>query len=221
MTWGLALVKDDDELVNNCLTGDPKSYHQLVTRYQKKLFSVAYGMVHQVEDALDLVQEAFLKGYRNLSKFQGQSSFYTWIYRILINLCIDFLRKEKRQHMEDYDDTMQQNTSVGSMFLTLQPGAHHRDPLNAVSNKELGEQIWCAIQDLSDNHRAVIVLREIEGLSYEEIAATLGCSKGTVMSRLHHARARLRLSLGTYVEQQNSPNDGEDTPETQSTVVGT
>lgn len=204
------MVKEDEALVNRCLTGDQKSYHTLVTRYQKKLFSVAYGMVHQVEDALDLVQEAFLKGFRNLSKFQGQSSFYTWIYRILINLCIDFLRKEKRQQVEDYDDTLKHVAAPNSSFPTLEPGAHNRDPLKAVSNKELGEQIWGAIETLSENHKAVIVLREIEGLSYEEIAEALSCSKGTVMSRLHHARARLRQALGTYIERGNSPEKADD-----------
>lgn len=194
------MVTDDETLVQCCLTGDQKSYQLLVGRYQKKLFSVAYGMIRHTEDALDLVQEAFLKGFRSLSNFQGQSSFYTWIYRILINLCIDFIRKEKRQVVQDYDDTMLQKAEEDNPAFSTRSSSFHQNPFHAISNKELGEQIWNAIDTLSENHRLVILLREVEGLSYEEIAETLQCSKGTVMSRLHHARSRLRQALEKYVE---------------------
>lgn len=200
--WGYALVADDETLVRSCLAGDQKSYQLLVSRYQKKLFAVAYGMIHHTEDALDLVQETFLKGFRNLSNFQGQSSFYTWIYRVLVNLCIDFLRKEKRKVTQDYDDTMLQKAEEDGPVFALQGSSVYHNPLQAVSNKELGQHIWNAIEDLSENHKLVILLREVEGLSYEEIADSLQCSKGTVMSRLHHARCRLRHALEKYVEPE-------------------
>ncbi len=198
------MVSDDEKLVQCCLAGDQKAYQDLVRRYQKKLFSVAYGMVHQVEDSLDLVQEAFLKCFRNLPKFQGQSSFYTWIYRILINLCIDFLRKEKRQPTEDYDDAVQRMSAAEGLFPSTRPSQQCYNPDKAMSNKELGEQIYAAIECLTVNHRAVIILREIEGMSYDQIAEQLDCSKGTVMSRLHHARSRLRQVLTQYIEHEES-----------------
>lgn len=191
---------DDGTLVQRSLDGDPGAFQCLVERYQKKLFATAFGMIHHAEDALDIVQEAFLKVYRYLPKFQGNSSFYTWTYRIVVNLCIDFLRKEGRQPTKELDDCLQhlhKQTSVPSL-LSQQDGYH---PAKAIHNKELGEQIMNAIDTLSGPHRAVIILREIEGMSYEEIAQTLKCSKGTVMSRLHHARARLRQALSCYVQE--------------------
>lgn len=190
---------DDGTLVQRCLDGDDSAFQSLVQRYQKKLFATAFGMLHHAEDALDIVQEAFLKVYRYLPKFQGNSSFYTWSYRIVVNLCIDFLRKEGRQHKQDYDDCIQQSEhKLGEHHLCTTGSGY--DPIKAYNNKELGEQILQAIDTLSVSHRSVIILREIEGMSYEEIAQTLQCSKGTVMSRLHHARAKLRQALSSYVQ---------------------
>jgi RNA polymerase sigma-70 factor (ECF subfamily) len=191
---------DDELLVKKCLEGDGKCFQYLVSRYQRKLFAVAFGMVHQVEDALDLVQETLIKGYNNLPRFQGDSSFYTWLYRILTNLCIDFLRREKRHYTESYDDTSASDeNNIGANW--LYPNPCTSNPLHSMSNRELGQQIQAALDKLSPNHRMIIVLREIEGMSYEHIAETMGCNKGTVMSRLHHARAKLRQELSEYVEE--------------------
>ncbi|MCB9638709.1 MAG: sigma-70 family RNA polymerase sigma factor [Myxococcales bacterium] len=191
---------DDETLVQRCREGDEESFRCLVQRYQKKLFSAAYGMVHNPEDALDLVQEAFLKAHRYLANFQGNSSFYTWMYRIVINLCIDFIRREGKHQTLDYNDTLQHNRDNIPDEQQGIGGLPPEDPVRALNNKELGEQIWTAIRCLSDNHRAVIVLRELEGMSYEDIAQTLKCSKGTVMSRLHHARAHMRRLLEGYIQ---------------------
>ena len=194
----IPVERDDEMLVKDCQAGDEEAFRLLVQRYQKKLFSVAFGMVHHAEDALDIIQDAFLKAHRNLPNFQGNSSFYTWIYRITVNLCIDFLRKETKHQALDYDDTLHhethqpENAPIG--------GSAPASPSDALKNKELGQQIWSAIQRLSENHRSVILLREIEGMSYEEIAQTLQCSKGTVMSRLHHARSHLRKFLEDYLD---------------------
>ena len=203
-TWSITLECNDGSLIQKCKEGDTKAFYALVQRYQKKLFSVAFGMVHHPDDAMDVVQEAFLKAYRYLPKFQGNSSFYTWLYRIVVNLCIDFLRKEGRYRSVDYDDALEITESKATMELPGPGLPCEGNPMESLKNKELGEQIWSAIQCLSPNHRAVITLREIEQMSYEDIAATLECSKGTVMSRLHHARAKLREILNSYVQSGES-----------------
>ncbi len=193
---------DDETLVQLVQRGDQSAFKELVRRYQKKLFHIAYGMLQDPNDALDIVQEAFLKSYRNISKFEGKSKFYTWIYRILINLCIDHLRKNKRSPkiLEPLDDSNQRNQTS---FLENLSGEESEslNPLEQLSNKELGREIWKAINSLPEHHKSVIILREIEGFSYEEIAQTLQCSKGTVMSRLHHARLRLRAILNRTLKQ--------------------
>ena len=195
---GQTVQYDDKKLVQRCHEGDSEAFQIIVRRYQKKLFSIAYGMLHHPEDALDIVQEAFLKIHRYLPNFQGNSSFYTWSYRIVVNLCIDFIRKDSRYSTLDYNDSVQHDSPIsqqkGEFFFT-----NSINPIQALKNKELGQQIWTAIGTLSPNHRAVIILREIEGMSYEELALTLECSKGTIMSRLHHARAKLRVVLSQYL----------------------
>lgn len=199
-----AVEVDDATLVKRCIDGDSSAFQCLVQRYQKKLFATAFGMIHNAEDALDIVQEAFLKVYRYLPKFQGNSSFYTWTYRIVVNLCIDFLRKEGRQPTKDYDDAIKQTQESQLPEATLFSSGNDYDPRKAFKDRELGEQILHAIDTLSGAHRSVIILREIEGMSYEEISQTLKCSKGTVMSRLHHARSRLRQALSDYVQKGES-----------------
>ncbi len=189
---------DDKELVQRCQNGDPKAFQIIVQKYQKKLFSIAYGIVHNREDALDIVQETFLKVHRYIASFQGNSSLYTWLYRIVVNLCIDFIRKDNRAATYDYNDAVR-HTPTPTQEANDIPFTHISDPIQALNDKELGEQIWKAMSALSVNHRTVIILREIEGMSYEEMAQTLQCSKGTIMSRLHHARANLRKCLEKYL----------------------
>lgn len=206
----ISVEMEDDILVQRSREGDRRAFQMLVGRYQKKLFSIIFGMIHHPEDAMDIVQETFLKVYRYLPNFQGNSSFYTWIYRIAVNLCIDFLRREGKHQAIDYDDSLQHQNDAseaegGMVFCT-----HVNDPARLLKNKELGEEIQKGILALSPNHRAVILLREVEGMSYEEMAAALQCSKGTVMSRLHHARAKLREYLEAYL--------GEETPKGSSEI---
>lgn len=193
------LEADDKTLLRRCRQGDEQSFRKLVYRYQKRVFSIAFGMLHNTEDALDIVQEAFIKVHRHLEKFHGTSSFYTWLYRIVVNLCIDFLRREGRHTSMDYDDTIQHQEECLQGDTSLLRGIPQGDPVKVLQNKELGEQIMMGVERLSANHRAVILLREVEGLSYEEIARVMQCSKGTVMSRLHHARSNLRKYLRGYL----------------------
>lgn len=189
----------DHNLVVLARNGDHQAFRLLVERYQRKVYSVTYGMVRNPEDAMDLTQDAFIKAYRNLASFQGSSSFYTWIYRIAVNLCIDHLRKNGRVQSVDYDDKFKHDQDEVADGSSLLPSRLGGNPEKAMGRKELIEQMQQALESLSPNHRTVILLREVEGLSYEEIAQVLDISKGTVMSRLHHARKNMQTALSSYV----------------------
>ena len=190
--------------------GDNAAFRTLVERYQRKVYSLAYGMVHNPEDAQELTQEAFIKAFRNLGRFHGSSSFYTWLYRITVNVSIDFLRKNKRfGDSVDYDDRIAHHEQVDRSDFPLVSSVGTERPDRVHRRRELAEQIQRAIGMLSESHRMVILLREIEGLSYAEIAETLEIPKGTVMSRLHHARQNLQRTLRPYVERgESTPDDG-------------
>ncbi len=184
----------DAELVQQAQGGDKVAFKTLVERYQRRLLSVVIGMVRNQDDAGELVQETFIRAYRNLEGFKGDSSFYTWIYRIAVNLSIDFQRKERKRTTIEFDETVALGDTEAATGITSQG----RDPFVQVRNRELVGKVFQAIEELTPNHRAVIMLREVEGLSYEEIADVLGCSMGTVMSRLHYARKQLQARLAEF-----------------------
>ncbi len=188
----------DLNLVKLAQNGDQAAFRQLVERYQRKAYSVAYGMVRNPDDAMDLTQDAFVKVFRNLGKFQGSSSFYTWLYRIVVNICIDHLRKSGRVQNIDYDDTFRRGDEENIAGADLLPSSLGTNPAKALGRKELIEKMQAALDTLSPNHRTAIVLREIEGLSYEEMAEAMQVNKGTVMSRLHHARKNMQAALSPY-----------------------
>jgi RNA polymerase sigma-70 factor (ECF subfamily) len=192
------LEESDVNLVKRINNGDKEAFRALVEKYQRKVFSIAYGMVHNREDAMDLTQDAFLKAFYNLGRFEGSSSFYTWLYRIVVNVCIDHIRRSGKRFNVDYDDTILRDTEVDGNDHIL-PSTLGVNPVRVYGRKELLEQIGKALDDLSPIHRQAIVLREIEGLSYKEMADVMGVSKGTVMSRLHHARKNLQMRLHEYV----------------------
>ena len=183
----------DWELVRRCKQDDRQAFQELVERYQRKAVAIALGMLHDRDDALEVAQEAFTKVFTSISKFKEESSFYTWLYRIIVNLSIDRQRQRSRRAMferhpsrgDDDDDWVE---SI--------PDTHGRDPSEFVAERELGQQLQAAINELTPAHKAVILLRAVEGLSYEEISQVLQCSRGTVMSRLHYARKRLQKRLG-------------------------
>lgn len=187
----------DLQLVELAQRGDLQAFRELVTKYQSRAQAVAIGIVGNHHDAEDLIQEAFLKAFRNLKSFRGQSGFYTWFYRIVFNLAIDLgRRKYRKSEIQPRDtqvfDSGRAHSSVdASSYLSRTPG-----PEEEFDRAELRTRLDQAIGQLSPDHRAVIIMREVEGLSYEEISETLGCSKGTVMSRLHHARKKLQRALG-------------------------
>jgi len=189
---------DEKELVRRARRGDQKAFRMLMERYRRKVFSIAYGMVRDPEAAMDVSQEVFIKVHRYLGSFQGTSSFYTWLYRITVNLSIDFIRKRGKRDMVDYDDMLQRR-EPDDIEARITPTFLDTNPLKAVDRRELRTHLAKALETLTEKHRAVLLLREVEGLSYDEIARTLKVHKGTVMSRLHHARKNLQRALHEYL----------------------
>ena len=203
MSGRVPVEPSDNELVVRCQRGEVSAFEELVRRYQSKAYGIALGMLHDPEDARDVVQDAFLKAYRNIGHFRRGSSFYTWFYRIVVNLSIDRLRRRSRSAQLEYDDALKRPEVHGSKGEELEPYHADSDPARNLERKELAEEIVRCLQALSPKHRAVVVLREFEGLSYKEMAATLGISIGTVMSRLFHARRKLQALLSEYLADED------------------
>jgi RNA polymerase sigma-70 factor, ECF subfamily len=188
----------DQVLVERCKKGDHAAFRALVERYQGRVYSLAFGMLHERQDALDITQEVFIKVHRYLENFQGSASFYTWLYRITYNLCIDHLRRSGRMQTVDYDDRIQREPT--EEIAEIHPSLVGGNPGKVLSRKELAGKIQEAIDELPPYHRGVIIMREIEGMSYKEMAEAMKVSKGTIMSRLHHARQKLQRALAPYLE---------------------
>jgi len=186
---------DDLVLVDRARGGDPEAFRALFERYHRRAYSLAFGVVRHRDDALDVVQDAFIKAHRHIAKFEGTSSFYTWLYRIVMNLAIDHIRKSKRSRTVEFDDGIGHSESDSVGEESLLPRVLDENPGRSLVRKEMREHIGAALAELSENHRAVLVMRELEGLSYEEMAQTMGCSKGTIMSRLFHARRNMQKRL--------------------------
>lgn len=198
------MATDDLTLVKRARSGDQRAFKLLIERYQRKVYSVALGMVKDREEAMDVSQEAFVKVYKYLDHFKGDSSFYTWLYRITVNICIDVLRRRaaaKGEHVE-FDETVQHDSAeanIGALGSRL-----GTNPQKTLLRKELAAKIEEALQEVPEKHRAILLLRELEGMSYEDLARTLQIPKGTVMSRLFHARAKMQTILNKYLELEES-----------------
>ena len=188
---------EDAQLVARCQRGDTDAFGELVAKYQTKVYSTIYNLVRNEQDAWDLAQETFLKAWRNLAQFRGDASFFTWIYRIATNVTLDSLRRKQIASGVEFDDSVA-TAEVDAGAST----APHGEPLphQRLQNREIQARIESALAQLSAEHRAVVVLREIEGLSYEEIAEAANCSVGTVMSRLFYARKKLQILLRDVYE---------------------
>jgi RNA polymerase sigma-70 factor, ECF subfamily len=180
----------DWELVQKCQAGEMGAFQELVSRYHQKIYVVIVGLLRNREDALEVAQETFFRAYRKIKSFQGGSSFYTWLYRIAVNMAIDSQRRQKRNPL-DFRETMD------GLFEEQNEVA--KDPFSDVHDRELREKLVSAINDLTPEHKAVIILRTVEGLSYKDIGEILGCSEGTVMSRLYYARKKLQEKLSAFL----------------------
>jgi len=186
-------TEDDRDLVEQARQGDRESFGTLVRRHQDRAFNLAYQIIRNREDALDISQEAFAKAYTSLATFRGEASFTTWLHRIVVNLAIDSLRRKQRSGIATYDDT-RAAPEEWDAGLTAPEG-----PATALETKQVRALLARGIAQLPPAQRAVLVLREIEGMSYEEISRTVGCTLGTVMSRLYYARRKLQQVLKGYL----------------------
>src|SRR5881296_3573917 len=181
---------EDKALVRASQQGEMAAFEELVARHRDKIFARAYSMMKNEEEAIDLSQEAWVKGWQRLRQFQGESSFGTWMTRIVINLCLDQLRKQKRQRTESIEAMDEESGGVERQMpiVTVNPTA-------GLERGELRQRIDRALGQLSYEHRTVLVLHEFEEMEYKEIAKTMDCSIGTVMSRLFYARRKLAALL--------------------------
>ncbi|NLT96446.1 MAG: sigma-70 family RNA polymerase sigma factor [Clostridia bacterium] len=178
----------EEELITRSQNGDIDAFEELVARYERKVYAIAYRFMGNPEDASDLAQEAFLKAFQSINGFRQEASFSTWICRIVSNVCRDQLRKAKRQSHNSLDEDVW--LEEGSVKKQLQDAKPTPDEL--YERKELNEYLQGLINNLSPEYKMVVVLRDIQGYSYEEIAQILDCSLGTVKSRLNRARKALR-----------------------------
>jgi RNA polymerase sigma-70 factor (ECF subfamily) len=188
----------DMAIVRAVQGGDVAAFDQLITKYRERVFGVVYNMTSNHEDAADLTQDAFIKTFQSINRFQGQSSFFTWLYRIAINSTLTHLRKNRLRtffSLEKLDEDDQQSAQVIEA-LTDNSGVD-RDALA----HELQEKLNEAMQKLSIKHRTVVTLFEIDGLSHHEIAEVMNCSVGTVRSRLHYAKQLLQAELQPYIRK--------------------
>ena len=166
------------------------AFEELVRRHRDKIYARAFSMVRHEDDALDLSQEAWVKGWQRLKQFQGEASFVTWMTRIVINLCLDRLRKQKRQRAESLDQLEEESGGVERQMPVVTT-----NPTERLERGELRQKIDAALALLSVEHRTVLILHEFQEMEYKEIAKTVGCSIGTVMSRLFYARRKMAILL--------------------------
>lgn len=188
---------DEFELIKRSQTGDTAAFNEIVTRYRQRAFAMIYQMVRNEEDAWDLTQDGFFKAWKNLGNFRGQSQFFTWLYRILMNVTIDWTRRRQAKGETEFDDAVALS-EIEPASSTTPRG--EMAPAARLNDKEIRARIDAAIQRLSPEHREVIVLREIEDLDYQDIADRIGIPLGSVMSRLFYARKKLQSMLRDVYE---------------------
>jgi len=189
----------DEKLVKAAQRGDMPAFEELVARHRDKIYARAFSMMRSEEDAVDLSQEAWVKGWQRLKQFQGDSSFVTWMTRIVINLCLDQLRKQKRQRSESIESLEEESGGVERQMPTVVI-----NPTEGLERQELRQRIDKALAQLSYEHRTVLILHEFEELEYKEIAKRMECSIGTVMSRLFYARRKMANLMASYKREEMS-----------------
>jgi len=189
------IAVEDRVLVKQAQRGDFEAYDELVRRHQERIYATLYNMTSNHEDAHDLAQEAFIKGFRALKSFKGEASFFTWIYRIAVNRTINFLKQRKRRPQMSLND-LDYRVEHDPDFIALISENTPRRDLNLL---ELQEKLNEAMQKLSHIHRLVVTLHDIQGLSHDEIGKIMDCNTGTVRSRLFYARQQLQAYLSDYL----------------------
>ena len=192
----VATATDESILVKRARQGDLGAYDDLIRRYQERIYATVYHMTANHEDANDLAQEAFIKAYQALKSFKGGSSFYTWVYRIAVNKTINFLKQRKNKAHMSLDD-LDFNAEHDPDLVAL---VSEKTPRREVNLAELHEKLNAAMQKLSEPHRLVVTLHDVQGLSHEEIAEIMECNIGTVRSRLFYARQQLQAYLSDYLK---------------------
>src|SRR5438552_18418487 len=188
--------QEEQQLVKRARTGDLEAYDELVRRYQERIYATIYHMTSNHEDANDLAQETFIKAYQALKSFKGDSSFFTWVYRIAVNKTINFLKQRKNKTHMSLND-LDFNTEHDADLLAL---ISEKTPRREVNLIELQEKLNIAMQKLSQVHRLVVTLHDVQGLSHEEISRIMNCNTGTVRSRLFYARQQLQAYLSDYLK---------------------
>ena len=201
--WGMTAV-DENKLVNKAVKGDNSAFEALMEKHMGIIYNIALRMTANQDDAEDMTQEIMIKIFRSLGSFKGNSKFSTWIYRVAVNTCLDELKKKKNKKHLSLDAEISGDDGENQIEIKDDSPS----PEKLAEQNELRDMVAAAVKLLSDEHRAVIVLRDIRGMSYSEFAGILGCSDGTVKSRISRARAQLKMILekeyncnGTYFEK--------------------
>lgn len=187
----MRMSESEKDLLKKSKSGDIEAFERLIEGYQTRVFNIAYRMIRNHDDAADLAQEVFIKVYRYIKNFKEESSFSTWIFRITKNVCLDELRKRKNKHIISLDEEIKLNDGE----VVRQIESKDDTPEMLAEKKEIRELINNAIDDLSAEHRIVIILRDIQGFSYEDISKIIECPEGTVKSRINRARKALKQKL--------------------------
>ena len=192
---------EETAMISRCQQGDQEALKEIFDKYHKKVYRIAYGVVRQREEALDIVQEVFIKLFRSIKNFKGRSQFYTYLYRMVMNTAIDHARKTGKQFISSLDEE-------GS----FEPSDNiEKGPERVLLQKELEERVKSAMNKLPAEQKAALIFRDVEGLSYQEMAEAMGCSIGTVISRLHYGRKRIQELLKDYLDlhgQKRGPSEG-------------
>lgn len=187
---------DERKLVKRAQGGDLAAYDDLVRRYQERIYATVYHMTSNHEDANDLAQDAFIKAYRAINSFKGDSSFFTWVYRIAVNKTLNFLKQRKKRafmSLNDLDFNAEHDPDLVALI-------SDKTPRRDLGLAELQEQLNEAMRKLSDTHRLVVTLHDVQGLSHDEISKIMDCNTGTVRSRLFYARQQLQAYLSDYLK---------------------
>ncbi|MEW6535387.1 MAG: sigma-70 family RNA polymerase sigma factor [Candidatus Auribacterota bacterium] len=184
----------DNDLISAVREGKIEAFDQIVRRYESKVLGVLYGMMRNSDDARDVAQDVFVKAYKSVDKFRGDSKLYTWLYRITVNMAIDYMRKKQKKAKVEYNDEVKISDDNPAVPVD------RISPSKTVQNKELRTKLQEAIEQLPEEQKSTFVLREMQDMSYQEIAGVMNCSVGTVMSRLFYARKKVRDMIKPYLE---------------------